>query len=358
LTGANGFTRLPRLELDGDGRCFHPAAMFPLFTHFGHTPDALLMLFMAIALDGLLGDMPWLFCWVPHPVVLIGRAIAGLDRRLNRPGRSDATRRLRGVLMAAGMVVGALAVGALISFLARALPHAWLFEVFVVAALLAQRGLFEHVHDVARALEGNGLEAGRYAVSRIVGRDPASLDAYGVARAAIESLAENFADGVVAPVFWYALLGLPGLLAYKTVNTLDSMVGYRNEKYRAFGMASARLDDLLNLVPARLSGLILAVAAPFVPKGKPLAALTTMLADARHHRSPNSGWPEAAAAGALGLALGGPRKYPGLVVDEKWIGQGRARAGIADIDRALHLFTVACVIDAGAVVLVMWLQAL
>jgi adenosylcobinamide-phosphate synthase len=147
------------------------------------------------------------------------------------------------------------------------------------------------------------------------------------------------------------------LLLYKTVNTLDSMVGYRNDKYRAFGMASARLDDLLNLIPARLAGLLLALAAPFVPKGKPVAALTTMITDARHHRSPNSGWPEAAAAGALGLALGGPRKYPGLVVDEKWIGSGRARAGIADIHRALHLFTVACVLNTGAVILVLWLQS-
>ena len=210
---------------------------------------------------------------------------------------------------------------------------------------------------MAKALADGGLEPGRAAVARIVGRDPQSLDAHGVARAAIESLAENFADGVVAPIFWYVLLGLPGLLVYKTVNTLDSMIGYRNDRYRAFGWASARLDDVLNLIPARLAGLILVLAAPFVPKGRPVAAMVTMVTESGHHRSPNSGWPEAAAAGALGLALGGPRKYPGLVVDEKWIGSGRARAEIADIHRALHLFTVACVMDAGLVALVMWLQA-
>jgi adenosylcobinamide-phosphate synthase len=329
--------------------------MVPFFMHFGHAPDPLLLLVMAIGLDAALGEMNGLFRYIPHPVVVIGRIIAALERRLNKSERSEANRRGRGILLALGMVLAALAVGGGIAFLARVLPHFWLFEVFVAATLLAQRSLFEHVHDVADALGGKGLEAGRYAVSRIVGRDPQSLDEHGVARAAIESLAENFADGVVAPVFWYVVLGLPGLLAYKTVNTLDSMIGHKNDRYRAFGMASARLDDVLNLIPARLAGLMLALAAPFVPRGRPFAALRTMITDARHHRSPNSGWPEAAAAGALDLALGGPRKYPGLVVDEKWIGAGRARAGIADIHRALHLFTVACVLDAGAVVLVMWL---
>ncbi|MGE5502969.1 MAG: adenosylcobinamide-phosphate synthase CbiB [Actinomycetota bacterium] len=317
----------------------------------------MLILFMALALDAALGEMPWLFRHVPHPVVVIGRTIAGLDRRLNRPERGPRALKLRGMLLALGLTTGAAAVGAVVAFLARAIPHGWLAEVVLTATLLAQRGLFQHVDDVARALEDGGLEAGRFAVSRIVGRDPASLDAHGVARAAIESLAENFADGVVAPVFWYVLFGLPGLLAYKTVNTLDSMVGYKNDKYRAFGMASARLDDVMNLVPARLAALMLVLAAPFVPKGRPFKAIGTVITDARHHRSPNSGWPEAAAAGALDLALGGPRKYPGLVVDEKWIGGGRARATVADIDRALHLFTVACVIDAGLVVLLLWMQA-
>lgn len=331
--------------------------MLPLGTQFGHAPDALFILFLAIALDAALGDMNRLFRHIPHPVVAMGRAIAALDRKLNRPGRSESEHRTRGVLLVAVMVGGAAAIGLVIAFVARAIPHAWIAEVFVAATLIAQRGLFEHVHDVARALESKGLEAGRFAVSRIVGRDPQSLDEYGVARAGIESLAENFSDAVVAPIFWYALLGLPGLLVYKAVNTLDSMVGYRNDKYRAFGWASARLDDWLNLIPARLSAAIIAVAALFSAGGKPWAALKTTLADARHHKSPNSGWPEAAMAGALGLALGGPRKYPGLVVDEKWIGQGRARATIADMDRALVLFTVACVVNAGLVALLMWTQA-
>ncbi|ARJ66743.1 cobalamin biosynthesis protein CobD [Magnetospirillum sp. ME-1] len=331
--------------------------MFPLFTQSTHAPDGMMLLFMAIALDAALGEMGPLFRLLPHPVVLIGRFIGELDHRLNRPERSESDRRRRGILVALGLALGALAVGAVIAFLARTLPHAWLFEVFVAATLIAQRSLFEHVHDVAVALKDSGLEAGRYAVSRIVGRDPQSLDSHGVVRAAIESLAENFADGVVAPVFWYALLGLPGLILYKTVNTADSMIGHLNDKYREFGMASARLDDLLNLVPARLAGLLLVLAAPFIPKGRPWSALVTMLRDSGHHRSPNSGWPEAAAAGALDLALGGPRKYPGLVVNEKWIGSGRARAEISDIHRALHLYTVACLIQAGLVIFLLWLQA-
>jgi adenosylcobinamide-phosphate synthase len=330
--------------------------MLPFGTQFGSAPDALFMLFMALAVDAVLGEMPWLFRWLPHPVVVMGRAIGRLDKRLNKPSLPESDRRMRGVVLVALMVAGALLVAGAIAFVARAVPHLWLLEVFVAAALIAQRGLFEHVDDVARALEHKGLEAGRYAVSRIVGRDPQSLDEHGVARAAIESLAENFSDAVVAPVFWYLLLGLPGLVLYKVVNTLDSMVGYRNDKYRAFGWASARLDDAMNIVPARLAGFILAFAALFAAKGKPVGAVRTMFADARHHKSPNSGWPEAAMAGALDLSLGGPRKYPGLVVDEKWIGQGRARAGVADIDRALHLFSAACLINAGMVVLILWGQ--
>lgn len=331
--------------------------MLPFGTHFGHAPDALFLLFMAIAVDAVLGEMNWLFRWVPHPVVMIGRAIAGLDKRLNKASLPERDRKARGVVLVLIMAALAVLVGGAIAFLARSIPHAWLIEVFAAATLIAQRGLFDHVDDVARALQHNGLEAGRYAVSRIVGRDPQSLDEHGVARAAIESLAENFSDAVVAPVFWYVLFGLPGLVLYKTVNTLDSMVGYRNDKYRAFGWASARLDDVMNLVPARLSGAIIALAALFAAKGRPVRAVRTMLRDAKHHKSPNSGWPEAAMAGALDLALGGPRKYPGLVVDEKWIGSGRARAGVADIDRALHLFSAACLLDAGLVILLLWAQA-
>jgi adenosylcobinamide-phosphate synthase len=319
-------------------------------------PDPLLILILAIGLDGLVGDLPWLFRRIPHPVAAVGTLIGWLDRRLNRRDRPAALRGWLGALMAVGLVVMAAAAGVLVQAVTRALPWAWLFELFCVVVLLAQRSLFDHVYDVAVALRDNGVEAGRYAVSRLVGRDPASLDRAGVARAAIESLAENFSDAVVAPALAYALFGLPGLFVYKTVNTLDSMVGYRTERHRAFGMVSARLDDLLNLIPARVAALLLALAAPFVPGGRPFAALITPWRDARHHRSPNSGWPESACAGALGLALGGPRRYPGLTVNEKWMGRGRQDADARDVLRALHLFGVACLLDAGLMVLLLWLK--
>ncbi len=188
----------------------------------------------------------------------------------------------------------------------------------------------------------------------IVGRDPESLDAHGVARAAIESLAENFSDGVVAPVFWYLLLGLPGLFAYKMASTLDSMIGHRTPHYQSFGWAAARLDDVLNLVPARLSGLLIAAAAVFTRGSRPDRALLIMLRDARKHRSPNAGWPEGAMAGALGLALAGPRRYAEGLVADPWVGEGTARAVAGDIARALRLYTLACLVQ-GGLVLGLWL---
>lgn len=307
----------------------------------------LLLLLVALAMEPLCGEARGPLSRLAHPVRLIGALIASLDRKLNRPERSD--RRLRGVLVV--LVVAGLAAvtGWTISWLGRQVPFGWLAELALVISLLAQRSLFRHVRAVGTALAERGLEAGRAEVAHIVGRDVRQLDEHGVARAAIESCAENFSDGVVAPVFWYVLFGLPGMLAYKAVNTLDSMLGYRNERYRDFGWASARLDDLLNLVPARLAGLLLSVAAVAVPGAQPSAGLRTMLRDARLHRSPNAGWPEAAMAGALALSLSGPRRYPGLMVDDPWIGDGTARATARDVTRALSLFVVACALNGGLV---------
>jgi adenosylcobinamide-phosphate synthase len=191
------------------------------------------------------------------------------------------------------------------------------------------------------------LAGGRGAVRHIVGRDPMNLDEHGVARAAIESLAENFSDGVVAPIFWYLLLGLPGLFAYKMANTLDSMIGHRTPRYRSFGWAAARLDDVLNAAPALASGLLLAAAAVFAKNGRPAHAVAIMLRDGRKHHSPNAGWPEGAMAGALGLALAGPRRYPEGLVADPWLGDGSARAGSADIIRALEVYRLACLVEAG-----------
>src|SRR5690554_4671448 len=200
-----------------------------------------------------------------------------------------------------------------------------------MSSLVAQKSLYDHVAAVARGLEQGGLEGGRKAVSLIVGRDPESLDQAGVARAAIESLSENFSDAVVAPVFWAALFGLPGLLAYKAVNTADSMIGHRTPRHAAFGWAAARLDDAVNLIPARLAGLRIAGAALLLPGARAGNALRAMGRDAPRHRSPNAGWQEAAMGGALGLALAGPRRYGGQVVEDAWMGAGgRTDAGPAD----------------------------
>ena len=308
--------------------------------------DPLLVLLLALALDLAAGDQPALWRVVPHPVTWVGAAIAWLDRRLNRENRSPGTRRARGILATAALVAAAAAAGFALLKLLDAVAFGWLAEAVIVAVMLAQRSLFAHVAAVGAALQRDGIAGGRAAVARIVGRDPDSLDAHGVARAAIESLAENFSDGVVAPALWYALLGLPGLFAYKTANTLDSMIGHRSPRHLAFGWAAARLDDLLNLAPARLAGVLLGLAAAVTPQASGRAALATMRRDARKHRSPNAGWPEAAAAGALGLALGGPRRYGGTVVAEPWLGAGRARATPSDIGLALRLYLVACLAQA------------
>ncbi|MFZ3237855.1 MAG: adenosylcobinamide-phosphate synthase CbiB, partial [Stellaceae bacterium] len=239
--------------------------------------DPLLLLAAGLALDAWVGDLPAVFARIPHPVVLAGRAVAFFDRRLNREIRSEASRRVRGIVTVVVLVGAAAASGLVVELLCRGSLAGAAVEILLIAILVAQRSLFEHVAEVARALADSGPGAGRDAVRHIVGRDPASLDAHGVARAAIESLAENFSDGVVAPVFWYLVLGLPGLFAYKMANTLDSMIGHRTPHYRAFGWAAARLDDLANLVPARASGLLIAAAAVFARDGRPARALAIML---------------------------------------------------------------------------------
>jgi adenosylcobinamide-phosphate synthase len=318
------------------------------------TADPLLLLLGGLALDCLLGDMPAIFRRVPHPVVLAGRAIAFFDRKLNREIRSEAARRDRGILTVIALVGGAAALGVATERLCRGHLLGAGVEMLLIGVLVAQRSLYQHVAAVAKALDTGGLPAGRAAVRHIVGRDPLSLDAHAVARAAVESLAENFSDGVVAPVFWYLLLGLPGLFAYKMANTLDSMIGHRTPRYRSFGWGAARFDDVLNLVPAPISGFLLVAAAVLADRCRPDRALVIMLRDGRKHHSPNAGWPESAMAGALGLALAGPRRYAEGLVDDPWLGDGSARAETRDITRAVHLYRTACLIE-GGLLLVAWI---
>ena len=306
-------------------------------------PEPLLLLAMALVLDAALGDMKWLFRHIPHPVVLVGRLIGALDRKVNR--RGVAARLVRGAIVVVVVVAISAGCGWAVHRFAQSVPHGWLAELALGAVLLAQRGLYVHVRDVAQALAQGGIGAGRVAVGHIVGRDVSALDEPGVSRAAIETLAENFADGVVAPVFWYAVFGLPGMCAYKAINTMDSMIGYKSPQYRNFGMTAARLDDVANWIPARLAGALIVLAAAFAPTAHPTRALRVFWRDSGKHDSPNAGWPEAAMAGALNLALGGPRHYEGGVTKTQWIGDGDPRAGADDIRRALVVFTIACLLN-------------
>jgi adenosylcobinamide-phosphate synthase len=278
---------------------------------------------------------------IGHPVTWIGRLIAWLDRGLNRETASAPSRRAAG---AAAVLILLVVVGALAWFVQSALlrlPFGILAAALVASTLLAQRSLHRHVADVAAALAAGGVSAGREAVAHIVGRDTAALDASGVARAAIESLAENFSDAVVAPVFWMAIGGLPGAALYKAINTADSMIGHRTQRHEAFGFAAARLDDLVNLPASRLSAVLLIAAAALSKNASPGAAWRAVRRDAGKHRSPNAGYPEAAMAGALGLSLAGPRAYGGAVVQDAFMGDGRREADATDIRRALALYRIA-----------------
>ncbi|MCX2722829.1 adenosylcobinamide-phosphate synthase CbiB [Roseibium salinum] len=298
---------------------------------------ALWLLLAALLLDALIGDPDWLWRHLPHPVVWIGKVISLFDRWFNRTSHSPFVRKLGGVLTLSALLAGALLIGGLIHAAAALLPFGDILVVVVAAVFIAQNSLYRHVAAVRDGLRNGGLEEGRKAVSMIVGRDPKQLDEAGVSRAAIESCAENFSDGVVAPVFWFAILGLPGLIACKAVNTADSMIGHKNEVYLDFGWAAARFDDLINLPASRLSGLFIALAAPLV-RGSARKSISCVLHDAKKHRSPNAGWPEAAMAGALGLALAGPRIYPGYTVNDRFLNSsGRTAATAEDISRALRV---------------------
>ena len=284
-----------------------------------------------------------LYRWLRHPVVWIGAAITGMDRAWNRAAARPALRRGGGVLTVLVLVAGGAGTGLGLDRGIATMLVEWPWwalgvKAVLASSLLAQRSLHDFVARVPAAMDREGLAGGRRAVAHIVGRDPESLDAAAVNRAAIESLAENFSDGVVAPAFWLLVGGLPGLLVYKAVNTADSMIGHKNERYLQFGWAAARLDDLLNLPASRLTAALIALAALTRRGAKATGALRAVFRDASRHRSPNAGWPEAAMAGALDLRLAGPRRYGGAVVDDAWMGDGRATATTDDARAALSLY--------------------
>ncbi len=278
------------------------------------------VLVAALLLDAVLGEPGWLWSRVPHPAVLMGRAVTWIDDHCNR----GLFRRARGAVSLAALCAISMILGASLS----TLPGAWAIEVVAASVLVAQRSLANHVRDVAVALRVS-VGDGRRAVGLIVGRDTEGMGQPAIARAAVESAAENFSDGVIAPAFWFLVAGLPGLFVYKLTNTADSMIGYRDERYGEFGCAAARFDDVLNFLPARLTAVLIALAYG-------LTDFRGIIADAALHRSPNAGWPEAAMARVVGIALSGPRSYEGKLREFPYIyGAGRRLAGPADIENAV-----------------------
>jgi adenosylcobinamide-phosphate synthase len=300
----------------------------------------------ALGLEALIGYPAPLYRVIGHPVTWMGAWLAWLDARLNRPNVSLTNGRALGALaLTLYLAPVALTAAAATAMLASRGVVGFAALVLLAASLPAQRSLDAHVRAVADGLDF-GLDEGRRAVARVVGRNPDVLDEAGVARAAIESLAENFSDGVVAPILWTALGGLTGGALYKALNTADSMIGHKDNRYAAFGWAAARLDDLVNLPASRLAALWLILSAALTPGASAREAARAVRRDAQKHRSPNAGWPEAAMAGALGLRLAGPRVYGETLVDDAFMGDGRRDASAGDIRRALRLYRLACVIEA------------
>jgi adenosylcobinamide-phosphate synthase len=313
---------------------------------------AVTLALLALLIELIVGYPDRLVRAIGHPVTWIGRLITILDRALNHESMGDAKRRAAGAIALIAIIGIPAFIGHLVERGFLLLPLGIVFAAIAASTLVAQRSLREHVARVAAALERDGLAGGRAAVAHIVGRDPEALDEAGVARAAIESLAESFSDGVVAPALWLAIGGLAGGLAYKAINTADSMIGHRTPRYDAFGWAAARLDDLVNLPASRLSAALIVAAAAVSPGASAANAWSCVLRDAPRHRSPNAGYPEAAMAGALGLALAGPRVYDGVLLEDAVMGEGRRQATAADIRAALALYQRADAMLIGLVALV------
>jgi len=292
---------------------------------------------LALLLERGLGFPQRLTDLVGHPVIWMGRFIAFMERGVDKRERTPRQRREAGIFTLAVLLLVTLAITLVIQHLLRGIPLGWVLEILVATPFLAQKELGRAVEAVATALS-TSLDAGREAVSHIVGRDPQALDEAGVSRAAIETLAESTSDGVVAPWFWLVLLGLPGIALYKAINTADSMIGHLNERYRDYGWAAAKLDDLVNWIPARLTAVLITAACFVTEHASPGSAWAIANRDARKHASPNSGWPEASFAGALGFRLGGPRSYDGELVDLPSFGDGKSELVGSDILRALVLY--------------------
>lgn len=308
--------------------------------------STLMILLIALIVDRFVGDPDWLWRRFSHPVVLFGKAIEIADKQFNHPETSELQREKLGFISIAVLLIAVVVMGLIASSLFERLGFLGTsLEIAILAVFLAQKSLADHVKAVATGLRQSGLEGGRSAVSMIVGRTPETLDESGVCRAAVESLAENASDGVVAPAFWYAVFGLPGLFAYKMLNTADSMIGHKTERHRSFGRASAKLDDLANWLPARLTAMFIILSRSLSDIEENVVSLWR---NAKLHRSPNAGWPESAMAIVLGIALGGPRIYDGDMADEQFMNaSGRQELTADDIDAAIAVFYRAMLVGMG-----------
>ena len=292
---------------------------------------------LALLAERIFGYPKPLYQSIGHPIEWMGKLLSTLETALYDPDAEPLQARLRGVAALLALLVIVALPTFLVSSILFQFRFGWIFEALLATTLIAQHSLQEHVSAVGKGLDIS-LAEGRKAVSMIVGRDPAPLDESGVVKGALESLAENTSDGIVAPVLWYALLGLPGIAVYKVINTADSMIGHKSERYIYFGWAAARLDDFVNLPASRLTGLLFAGSAAWIDKERGKIALQAMWRDAPKHNSPNAGWPESALAASLGLKFGGPRSYEGSQVDLPWMGEGREVLYRDDIRKGLRLY--------------------
>lgn len=300
------------------------------------------MMLVALVTETLLGWPTWLFTRIGHPVTWLGRLVTAFDRAMNHDAAASSVRRRAGAATVIAVAAVAALPAAAVQHLLPAGSTGVVLGGLLAWPLVAARSLHDHVEAVARPLRDGDIASARHAVSQIVGRDPERLDGAGIARAALESLAENASDGVVAPLFWGVLFGLPGIAVYKAINTMDSMIGHHTPRHEDFGKAAARLDDLVNLIPARITGLLFALVS-----GRPLKALHVMGRDAHRHRSPNAGWPEAALAGALDVRLSGPRSYADRTSDEPWLNGTAGNPLSETLEAGLALYRRAMILSAG-----------
>jgi len=311
-------------------------------------------LLFALTIDAIIGDPKLFYRSIPHPAQMMGWVINHLDTRLNDELDEARSQRIKGIYAVIIILVLATSIGLGLVFLLSFIPYGWILEALLLSTMIASKSLYQHVFAVASALKNDDIENARSAAGKIVGRDTKNLDNHGIARAAIESLSENFSDGIVAPIFWATLFGLPGVLVYKMLNTADSMIGYKNDRYLYFGWAAARMDDLANFVPARLSALLLCIAAFTWGQSEAKRSWIAVTHDARKQLSINAGFPESAMAGALNLRLAGPRDYGDQTIDGDWVGiavEGSTPdATEEDISKGLLLYVNACLLLAALLV--------